>query len=53
MNLFNISVGGFGLYLIEVGATSPHYPILGSGLIYIGGVLFITSLYQLIKGMES
>ena len=53
MSLFNLSVGGFGLYLIQVGADSPHYPILASGLIYIGGVLFITSLYQLIKAMES
>jgi hypothetical protein len=53
MTVFNLSVGGFGLYLIQVGATSPHYPTLASGLIYIGGVLFITSLYNLIKTMES
>ena len=53
MSLFNLSFGGFGLYLIQVGATSPHYPTLASGLIYIGGVLTITSLYQLIKDMES
>jgi hypothetical protein len=53
MNLFNLSVGGFGLYLIQVGATSPHYPTLASAIIYVGGVLFITSLYQLIKSMES
>lgn len=53
MTVFNLSVGGFGLYLIQVGATSPHYPTLGSGVIYIGGVLSITSLYNLIKAMES
>lgn len=53
MKVFNLSVGGFGLYVIQVGATSPHYPILASGLIYIGGVLTITSLYNLIKAMES
>lgn len=53
MSLFNLAVGGFGLYIVQVGATSPHYPTLASGLIYIGGVLTITSLYQLIKAMES
>lgn len=52
MTLFNLAVGGFGLYLVQVGANSPHYPILASGLIYIGGVLTITSLYQLLKEME-
>ena len=53
MNLFNLAVGGFGLYLIQVGADSPHYPTLATIIIYIGGVLIITSLYQLIKDMES
>jgi len=52
MTLFNLSAGVFGLYLIQVGATSSHYPNLATVLIYIGGVLFITALYQLIKAME-